>query len=123
VFLRFCAFPFLHVAEDYEDVTLAEDYARVPGWLAEDYPALFAHPRLRDRLRVYSLAFDVRDLLLDPPNRPVEQLSQFHPYHRLAATVDGHGYVDLLDLDVVGAAPVLDVVDPADPADLVVTGS
>ena len=129
VFLRFCAFPFLHVAEDYEDVTLSEDYAQVPSWLAEDYPALFAHPRLRDRLRVYALAFDVRDLLLDPPTRPVDELSRFHPYHRLADTVDGRGYVDLLDLDIAGPKAVVDVVDPAgvvdgvDPVDLVVTGS
>jgi aminoglycoside phosphotransferase len=107
VFLRFCAFPFLHVAEDYERVTLPEDYAQVPGWLAEDYPALFAHPRLRDRLRVYSVAYDVRDLLLDPPTRPVDELSHLHPYHRLADTIDGRGHIDLLDLDVVpGDRPV-----------------
>ncbi|HYF45710.1 MAG TPA: aminoglycoside phosphotransferase family protein [Acidimicrobiales bacterium] len=107
VFLRFCGFPFLHVAADYEQVTLPEDYADVPRWLAEDYPELFAHPRLRDRLRVYSIAYDVRELLLDPPTRPVDELSHLHPYHRLADTVDGRGHIDLLDLDVVpGGRPV-----------------
>jgi aminoglycoside phosphotransferase (APT) family kinase protein len=111
VFLRFCAYPFLHVAEDYEKVTLPEDYAVVPGWLAQDYPALFAHPGLRERLRVYSLAYDVRDLLLDPPSRPVDELSHLHPYHRLADTVDGRGHIDLLDLEVVDPGPV-QVVDP-----------
>ena len=30
VFLRFCAYPFLHVAEDYEHLTRAEDYADGP---------------------------------------------------------------------------------------------
>ena len=88
VFLRFCAFPFLHVAEDYEQVTLPGDYAEVPGWLAQDHPELFAHPRLRDRLRVYSIAYDLRELLMDPPDRPVELLSHLHPYHRLADTVE-----------------------------------
>jgi len=99
VFLRFCAFPFLHVAEDYEQVTLPGDYAEVPRWLAEDYPELFAHPRLQDRLRVYSIAYDLRELLMDPPDRPVELLSHLHPYHRLADTVEGRGHIDLLDVD------------------------
>ncbi len=111
VFLRFCAFPFLHVAEDYETVTLPEDYAEVPGWLAAEYPELFANPHLRDRLRVYSIAYDVRELLLDPPTRPVDELSHLHPYHRLADTVDGRGHIDLLDLDVVAGAGSVEVVD------------
>ena len=110
VFLRFCAFPFLHVAEDYEQVTLPGDYAEVPGWLAQDYPELFAHARLRDRLRVYSIAYDLRELLMDPPDRPVELLSHLHPYHRLADTVDGRGHIDLLDLDPVTEVPTVDPV-------------
>lgn len=110
VFLRFCAFPFLHVAEDYEQVTLPGDYAEVPGWLAQDYPELFAHPRLRDRLRVYSIAYDLRELLMDPPDRPVELLSHLHPYHRLADTVDGRGHIDLLDLDPVTEVPTVDPI-------------
>lgn len=122
VLLRFCALPFLHVAEDYEAVTRPQDYAMVPGWLHEDYPELFAHPRLRDRLRVYSIAYDLRDLLMDPPDRPVDELNHLHPYHRLAGTVEGHGHVDLLDLapgGVTGEGGVLGgaVVDlpPAQP--------
>ncbi len=99
VFLRFCAFPFLHVAADYETVTLAEDYSDIPTWLAEDYPELFEHEQLRDRLRVYSLGYDVRELLLDPPDRPVDELHHLHPYHRLADTVEGRGHLDLLDLE------------------------
>ena len=121
VFLRFCAFPFLHVAEDYEQVTLPGDYAEVPGWLAQDYPELFAHPRLRDRLRVYSIAYDLRELLMDPPDRPVELLSHLHPYHRLADTVDGRGHIDLLDLDPVTEVPTVDpiAVDPIAVDDIV----
>jgi hygromycin-B 7''-O-kinase len=113
VLLRFCAFPFLHVAADYEQVTLPEDYAPVPRWLAEDYPELFAHHRLRDRLRVYSIAYDLRELLLDRPDRPVEQLSHLHPYHRLADTVEGQGHIELLDLDVAGEAAPVVALDPA----------
>jgi len=104
VLLRFCAYPFLHVAEDYEQVTIPADYADVPGWLAEDYPELFSHPCLLDRLRVYSIAYDLRDLLMDPPTRPVDELSHLHPYWRLSDTVDGHGHLDLLGLDVVDLA-------------------
>ncbi len=101
VLLRFCSFPFLHVAEDYEQVTIPADYAAVPGWLVEDYPDLFSHPRLLERLRVYSIAYDLRELLMAPPERPVEELSHLHPYHRLANTIDGQGHLDLLDLGVL----------------------
>ena len=120
VLLRFCAFPFLHVAEDYEQVTLPQDYAPVPCWLAEDYPELFAHPRLRDRLRVYSMAYDVRELLMDPPDRPVELLSHLHPYHRLADTVDGRGHIELLDLDIAGEVPPVDLLAAVTPVEPVV---
>jgi hypothetical protein len=108
VLLRFCAYPFLHVAEDYEAVTLTEDYADLPAWLAQDYPELFANERLLDRLRVYSVGYDVRELLLDPPDRPVDELSHFHPYHRLADTVEGRGHLDLLDLELARRGVVTD---------------
>ena len=67
VFLRFACFPYLHVAEDYEAETRAIDYAEVPFWLAEDYPELFGFPHEFDRLRLYSIAYDVRELLAFPP--------------------------------------------------------
>jgi aminoglycoside phosphotransferase len=94
VFLRFCAYPFLHVAEDYEHLTLAEDYVEVPFWLAEDYPELFAHPHQFERLRLYCLAYDVRELLLFPPQRRARDLSEHHPYNRLTRTVNGTGHLD-----------------------------
>jgi hygromycin-B 7''-O-kinase len=94
VFLRFCAYPFLHVAADYEHLVKATDYADVPWWLAEEYPELFGHAHQFDRVRAYSIAFDVRDLLLHPPDRPVKELSQFHPYNRLAELVDGTSHLD-----------------------------
>ena len=66
VFLRFCAYPFLHVAEDYEHLTRAEDYEPVVWWLAEDYPGLFATGDAFARTRLYSIAYDVHELLRVP---------------------------------------------------------
>lgn len=96
IVLRCCAYPKLHVAERYEDRTRAEDYADVPWWLAEDYPGLFAFPSQIDRLRVYSIAYDVRDLLAFPPTCPLTDLSPLHPYHRLARVVQRRSYLDVM---------------------------
>jgi hygromycin-B 7''-O-kinase len=97
VFLRFCALPKLHVAPDYEDETRAEDYAEVPWWLAEDYPELYAHPRQLDRVRIYSVAWDVRELLAFPPSAPLHRLHPHHPYQRLAHVLRGTSYLDRFD--------------------------
>ena len=94
VFLRFCAHPQLHVAEDYEHLTRPEDYAEIPWWLADEYPELFAHPRVYDRARIYCLAYDVRDLLEVPPDRPVRELHEHHAYHRLGRLLRGESHVD-----------------------------
>jgi Ser/Thr protein kinase RdoA (MazF antagonist) len=94
VLLRFCAYPFLHVAADYEKDTKAEDYDDVPFWIQEDYPALFEWPRALDRLRLYSIAYDVRDLLANPPTVPVRELSEYHPLRRLARTIAQRSYLD-----------------------------
>jgi hypothetical protein len=95
VLLRFCAFPHLHVAPDYEDRTRAEDYAEIPWWLAEDYPELFDHPQLLERLRTYCIAYDVRDLLANPMRRPARELSPHHPHNRLEAVARGRCHLDL----------------------------
>lgn len=94
VLLRFVALPHLHVAADYEAVTRAEDYADVPWWLAEDYPELFAHPRQFERVRLYSIAWDVHELLAFPPQEPLNRLHRQHPYQRLVQTLRGTGYLD-----------------------------
>jgi hypothetical protein len=83
IFFRFCAYPFLHVAEDYEHMTRAEDYAAIPYWLADDYPDLFRVPNLFERMQIYCIAYDIRELLLFPPPRPPRELSKYHPYNRL----------------------------------------
>jgi scyllo-inosamine 4-kinase len=96
IVLRCCAYPQLHVAEQYEARTRPEDYADVPWWLAEDYPALFSFPSQIDRMRVYSIAYDVRELLAYPPTASVDRLSPLHPYHRLMRVVLRRSYLDLM---------------------------
>ncbi|HEY2814191.1 MAG TPA: aminoglycoside phosphotransferase family protein [Acidimicrobiales bacterium] len=95
VFLRCCAYPFLHVADDYAEQTRAEAYEEVPSWLAEDYPQLFASPRLVDRLRIYAVAFEVRQLLTDPPTAPAAELSPHHPLRRLLRLLTKRSYLDI----------------------------
>ena len=109
VFLRFCAFPYLHVAEDYEAETRAIDYAEVPFWMAEEYPQLFGYPQEYSRLRLYSIAYDVRELLAFPPQRPKSELSPHHPLLRLERTLRGLSHIDRLagnlDADTMALDP------------------
>lgn len=96
VILRCCAYPHLHVAEAHASRTTAEDYADVPHWLADDYPELFGHPRLFERLRVYAVAYNTRELLAAPPQIPRVGLPKHHAINRLGRLVDGHSYLDVL---------------------------
>jgi len=96
VFLRFCCYPFLFVPESREADADASAYEDVPFWLRDAYPELFAHPRLFDRLRIYALAFDVKDLLSYPPRAPLGQLSAHHPYRRMAEVLRGDSHLDRL---------------------------
>jgi aminoglycoside phosphotransferase (APT) family kinase protein len=98
VFLRFCSYPSLFVPEGREDEARREDYDEVPGWLREEYPELFEHPHLADRLRIYAIAFDLKALLAGPPRGPLNSLMLSHPYRRLMATVRKESYVDRLPL-------------------------
>lgn len=97
VFLRFSAFPQHHVAADYEAQTRPEDYTDLPWWLAESYPELFRHPRAFERTRIYSIAWDVQELLSFPPPGPARDLHEHHPYRRLCRTVDGTSHLDVLN--------------------------
>lgn len=94
IILRCCAYPKLHVAEEFEADTRAEDYAEVPAWLEEVYSRLFAYPRQPERLRLFAIAYEVRELLAYPPDRPVAKLDPRHAYHRLARVVRGESYLD-----------------------------
>ena len=97
VFLRFCCLPQLHVGDEWFERTRPEDYADVPWWLREDYPELFEHPRQFDRLRLYAIAYDMRDLTMFPPPAPASQLNEHHALNRLRRTVLGQSHLDLLD--------------------------
>jgi hypothetical protein len=47
-------------------------------------------------MRIYSIAYDVRELLIYPPPVPVDRLPEHHAYHRLAAVLTGRSYLDEL---------------------------
>ncbi len=93
VLLRCCALPRAHVAAAYHDQTQAKDYADVAFWLAEEYPAIFSHPNLLERLMLYALSFEVRLATMSPlpPNRPADPTS--HPYSRLVGLMSTGGHV------------------------------
>ncbi|MEO5840280.1 MAG: phosphotransferase [Acidimicrobiales bacterium] len=93
ILLRCCALPFLHVAPAYERLADPRDYRNVPGWLAQAYPALFEVPRLGARLVLYSISFDMRELLRFPPRVSARDLSPHHPLNRMRQTIDGRSYI------------------------------
>jgi aminoglycoside phosphotransferase (APT) family kinase protein len=88
VLLHSLADPALHIRGEKAELH-RRDFEHVTGWLRRAYPELFAHPRLIDRLTLYRLAYDVRALLLQPPDRPAESLSAHHPYNRILRLLDG----------------------------------
>jgi aminoglycoside phosphotransferase (APT) family kinase protein len=93
VLLRCCAMPDAHVGPDHQHRALAEDYAQVPRWLADDYPELFSHPRLVERLTLYALSFDVRDALETPAPAGWRHASPLHPYNRMIDLLWSGGHV------------------------------
>lgn len=97
ILLRCSAYPQLHVGDAHVGRTRAEDYAEVPWWLARAYPSLFEYPQQIDRVRIYSIAYDVQDLLASPPQVAPRRLPDLHAYHRLQRVVDGKSYIDMLD--------------------------
>ena len=96
ILLRCAAYPDLHVGDAHVSATHAEDYADVPWWLGEAYPTLFDFPNQIDRVRVYSIAYDVQDLLAFPPQVPPRHLPERHAYHRLDRVVHRKSYIDVL---------------------------
>lgn len=96
ILLRCAAHPQLHVAPALEARTHPEDYTEVPWWLGQAYPQLFDYPSQLDRVRIYSIAYDVRDLLAAPPQCAPHHLPELHAYHRLARVVRRQSYLDVL---------------------------
>jgi hypothetical protein len=84
------------VAEAYVPLTKVVDYAEVPWWLGAAYPSLFEYPSQIDRVRIYSIAYDVRDLLAAPPRVPPRHLPELHAYNRLERVVHRKSYIDVL---------------------------
>jgi scyllo-inosamine 4-kinase len=96
ILLRCAAYPELHVGEEHVARTRAADYTEVPWWLGKAYPELFEFPRQIDRVRLYSIAYDVRDLLASPPQVSPHRLPDDHAYNRLLRIVRRKSYIDVL---------------------------
>lgn len=100
VFLRFCARPHWFVAPEYVEQTKVEDYAQVPYWLAEYYPELFAHEYVLERTLLYSIAYDVHDLVNEIVESPItgstRELPEWHPHKRLEKTLWGSSHLHRL---------------------------
>lgn len=61
------------------DKTVGDDYDRVCAWFRDAYPALFAHPRLIERLEVYEALWHLVQLHWHPegsPDDPVRSLER-----------------------------------------------
>ncbi len=98
VLLRCCHLPKAHVAGHLQAQTRRADYEDIPGWLAEDYPELFSRPHLRERLTIYSMAFDVKGASEMPIPARRSDFDDLHPYNRLTHLLAGGGHIaDTLD--------------------------
>lgn len=94
VLLRACAHPELHVAPHLAQRADPKHYQPVPAWLAEHRPAMLAVPGLPARLRIYQLAFDLRELLEAPPAHPAHTLHPSHALRRLQRLAVGRSHLD-----------------------------
>jgi aminoglycoside phosphotransferase (APT) family kinase protein len=91
VLLHSLADPALHV-ESGDGATLQRrDFDEVVSWLRAAYPALFEHPRLPERLWIYRLSYEVRDLMAVPPRAGAGggSLPPHHPYQRIVRLIEG----------------------------------
>ncbi len=89
VLLRFLRFPEAHLPADVADSLSSLDFVDVPSWMAEDYPELFSHPRLVERLALYNVAFTMAELVrMDHVGSPSD-MGPMHPVKRLQAFLNG----------------------------------
>ncbi|MGO1055432.1 phosphotransferase family protein [Crossiella sp. CA198] len=68
---------------DTDHLVGADTHPTVLRWLAADYPAAFAGPHPAARLRLYTLAYAIRDLIVHPPDREADPA-----LHRLRRLVE-----------------------------------
>jgi len=80
--------------------------------MAEEYPELFSYPQEFDRLRLYSIAYDMRELLAFPPAGPMQSLSPHHPLRRMERTLDGLSHLDRLAGNIEADPMALDPGEP-----------
>lgn len=97
ILLRYCADPTASRPAGDGTAATAVDLRPVPRLLRDAYPELFAHPRLNDRLAVYCLAYDVRDLLLHRPHGREEELPLSHPVRRIRRLVEGRSHLPWME--------------------------
>jgi hygromycin-B 7''-O-kinase len=98
--LRFCSHPDWFVPRDLEHVTQAADYRDVPRWFRDEYPEVFAHEYILERMLLYSLAHDIHDLLVQLRDHPLEVrpegLPDYHAYKRIDHVLRGRSYLHRL---------------------------
>jgi aminoglycoside phosphotransferase (APT) family kinase protein len=98
--LRFCSHPDWFVPPDLEHVTRAAAYRDVPRWFRDEYPEVFAHEYILERMLLYSLAHDVHDLLGQLRDHPLEmrpeRLPDYHAYKRIDHVLRGRSYLHRL---------------------------
>ena len=93
ILLSFCDHPWLFVAGDYETRAAAEDYVGVPTWLSDAHPAMFAHPRLLDRLILLHVSRTFGLLHQYPPHGPESSADPRDRRNHLRAVLDGSSHL------------------------------
>ncbi len=98
--LRFCSHPDWFVPAHLEAVTEPADFRDVPRWFRADYPELFDHEYLLERMLLYSLAHDISDLLTQLRAQPLSvsprDLPDYHAYKRIEHVLRGRSYLHRL---------------------------
>lgn len=89
VLLRFLRYPEAHVPDDVAHTLRAKDFEDVPTWIAQEYPELFSHPRIVERLALYSVAFDMAELSRMATISTDRNMGPLHPVKRLQALLNG----------------------------------
>lgn len=84
VLLHSLADPAVHLEGGNGATLYRRDFDDVVGWMRAAYPALFAHPRLAERLWVYRLAYEVGALMTrERSDSLADPQSPHHPYQRI----------------------------------------
>ncbi len=66
-----------------------DTHLRILRGLEADYPEPFQVPDAAERMRLYSLAYSIRHVLVGPPDRPAAEMPADHAVHRLLRLAKG----------------------------------